>query len=82
MKLLKILLFLFFLFPCLALAQEDDSFDLSEIEKEVEKQPYGIGGYMEFRPSFLWLDDDAAFYSLTLFTTSVFGFRNFVKSHF
>ena len=64
MKLLKILLFLFILFPYLALAQEDYSFELSEIEKEVEKKPYGIGGYLEFRPNFLWLDDDAAFYTL------------------
>jgi len=62
-KLLKILLFFFVLFPQFILAQEKYSFDLSEIEKEIEKKPYSISGYVEFRPTFYWLDDDAAFYN-------------------
>ena len=70
MKLFKILLFLFILFPCLALAQEEYSFDLSEIEKEVAKEPYSISGYLEFRPTFYWLDDDAAFYKLGFYDRS------------
>jgi len=64
MKLLKILLSLFVLFPQFVLAQEEYSFDLSEIEKGAEKEPFSIGGYLEFRPTFLWLDDDASFYKL------------------
>ena len=70
MKLHKILLSLFILFPCLALAQEEYSFDLSAIEKEVEKEPYSISGYLEFRPTFFWLDDDAAFYKLEFYDHS------------
>jgi len=66
-KLLKILLFLLVLFPQFVLAQEEYSFDLSEIEKEIEKKPYSIGGYLEFRPTFYWLDDDAAFYQLEFY---------------
>ena len=70
MKPHKTLLFLFVLLPCLALAQEEYSFDLSEIEKEVEKEPYSISGYLEFRPTFYWLDDDAAFYKLEFYDHS------------
>ena len=64
---LKILLFLSVLFPQFVLAQEEYSFDFSEIEKEIEKKPYSIGGYLEFRPTFYWLDDDAAFYKLEFY---------------
>ena len=55
------------LFPQFVLAQEEYSFDLSEIEKEIEKKPYSIGGFLEFRPTFYWLDDDAAFYKLEFY---------------
>jgi hypothetical protein len=68
--LLIILLFLSVLFPQFILAQEDYSFDLSEIEKEIEKTPYSLGGYLEFRPTFYWLDDDAAFYKLEFYDRS------------
>jgi len=67
MKLLKIFLSIFVLFPQVVLAQEEYSFDLSGIEKEVEKTPYSIGGYLEFRPNFLWLDNDAHFYTLRFY---------------
>ena len=43
------------------------SFDLSEIEKEIEKKPYSIGGFLEFEPVLLGLDRDAAFYKLKFF---------------
>ena len=49
---------------------ESDSeyaFDLSEIEKEIEKKPYSIGGFLEFEPVLLGLDRDAAFYKLKFF---------------
>ena len=65
--LLKILLFLLVLFPQFVRAQEEYSFDVSEIEKEIEKKPYSIGGFLEFRPTFYWLDDDAAFYKLEFY---------------
>ena len=72
-KSLKILLFLLFLFPQFILAQEEYSFDLSEIEKEIEKKPFSVGGYIEFRPTFYWLDDDAAFYKLEFYDRSSNG---------
>ncbi len=70
LKLLKVLLSIFILFPQFLLAQEEYSFDLSVIEKEIEKKPYSIGGYLEFRPTFYWLDDDAAFYNLEFYDRS------------
>ncbi len=66
-ELFKILLIILVLSPQFILAQEEYSFDLSEIEKEIEKKPYSIGGYLEFRPTFYWLDDDAAFYKLEFY---------------
>ena len=64
MKFLKIWLSIIVLFSRVALAQEEYSFDLSEIEKEVKKTPYSMGGYLEFRPDILWLDDNAVFNKL------------------
>jgi hypothetical protein len=46
-----------------ALAEEEYKFDLSEIEKK----PYHIGGYVEFRPVIFLLDRDAALYKLRFF---------------
>jgi len=43
------------------------TFDLSEIEEEIEKKPYSIGGFLEFEPVLLSLDRDAAFYKLKFF---------------
>lgn len=42
------------------LSADDYAFDLSEIEKK----PYSIGGFIEFRPVFFGLNRDAAFYRL------------------
>ena len=42
---------------------EEYKFDISEIEKK----PYHIGGYVEFRPVIFWLDRDAALYKLRFF---------------
>ncbi|MGQ9648029.1 MAG: hypothetical protein ACUVWO_16000, partial [Thermodesulfobacteriota bacterium] len=46
-----------------AFAEEEYKFDLSEIEKK----PYYVGGYVEFRPIIFWLDRDAALYELKFF---------------
>jgi len=46
------------------------AFDLSEIEEEIEKKPYSIGGFLEFEPVLLGLDRDAAFYKLKFFDKS------------
>lgn len=46
-----------------ALAEEEYKFDLSEIEKK----PYHIGGYVEFRPVLFVLDRDAALYKLRFY---------------
>jgi hypothetical protein len=46
-----------------ALADEEYKFDLSEIEKK----PYHIGGYVEFRPVVFWLERDTALYKLRFY---------------
>jgi len=58
---------LFFIFLQPALCQDEYQFDLSEIEKEIEKKPYFIGGFLEFRPVLFGLDRDSAFYKLKFF---------------
>jgi hypothetical protein len=67
MKSLFSALLLFCLFGGAALAAEEYTFNLSEIEKK----PYRIGGYLEFRPVLFGLDQDAAFYKLNLFNKPV-----------
>ncbi|HDQ92738.1 MAG TPA: hypothetical protein ENN89_01300, partial [Synergistetes bacterium] len=63
----KSLLFLLtwvIIFPIsIVFAEEEYTFDLSEIEKK----PYHIGGYVEFRPVLFVLDRDAALYKLRFF---------------
>jgi hypothetical protein len=51
------------LFSPFCFAEEEYKFDLSEIEKK----PYHIGGYVEFRPVLFVLDRDAALYKLRFF---------------
>ncbi|MDY6838104.1 MAG: hypothetical protein SWH78_09025 [Thermodesulfobacteriota bacterium] len=70
MKPSAILLPIFVLFPHFLLAQNDYSFDLSQIEKETERKPYSLGGYLELRPNFFWLDKDAALYNLSFYDDS------------
>ena len=70
MKSLTILLSIFVLFPHFVLAQEDYAFGLSQIEKEIERKPYSLGGYLEFRPNFFWLDKDAALYKVNFYDRS------------
>ncbi len=47
----------------MALAEEEYSFDLSEIEEK----PLHIGGYLEFRPVLFGLDTNSALYKLKLY---------------
>ena len=63
MKLLIILLSLLIYFPKIVIAQEEHSFDLSEIEKK----PYHIGGYLELRPVLFSLDKDSSLYKLRFY---------------
>ena len=51
------------LISSVSFADEEYKFDISEIEKK----PYHIGGYVEFRPAIFWLDKDAALYKLRFF---------------
>lgn len=44
-------------------AQEERTFDLSEIEKK----PFQFGGYLEFRPVLFGLDRDSSLYKLTFY---------------
>ncbi|MCG6536675.1 MAG: hypothetical protein L7F78_18700, partial [Syntrophales bacterium LBB04] len=48
-------------------AAEEYTFSPSEIEKK----PYHVGGYLEFRPILFGLDKNAAFYKLNLFNKDV-----------
>ncbi len=50
-----------------AFCQDDYQFDLSEIEKEIEKKPYYIGGFLEFKPVLFGLDRDSAFHKLRFY---------------
>ena len=51
------------LISSVSFAEDEYKFDISEIEKK----PYHIGGYVEFRPAIFWLDNDAALYKLRFF---------------
>jgi len=51
------------LISSVSFADEEYKFDISEIEKK----PYHIGGYVEFRPVIFWMDKDAALYKLRFF---------------
>jgi len=51
------------LLPLLSYGEEKPAFDVSE----TEKKPFQFGGYLEFRPAVLWLDQDAAFYQLNFY---------------
>jgi hypothetical protein len=62
-KLLIILLSLLVFFSKISIAQEEYSFDLSEIEKK----PYHIGGYIEIRPVLFSLDKDSSLYKLRFY---------------
>ena len=48
-------------------AQEEYTFDISE----VEKKPFHFGGYLEFRPVLFGLDENASFYALKFFDQDV-----------
>ena len=63
MKSLFSALLLFCLFMGAAQAAEEYTFSLSEIEKK----PYRVGGYLEFRPVLFGVDKNASLYKLNLF---------------
>ena len=50
-----------------AFGQDEYEFDLSEIEKEIEKKSYYISGFLELRPVLFGLDRDSAFHKLQFF---------------
>jgi len=56
--------------PGLAFCQDEYQFDLSEIERKIEKKPYELGGFFEFRPVLSGLNRDSAFYSLQYYNQS------------
>lgn len=66
MKLILVILMVFVI-PGPSSAEEPYSFDLSEIEVEMEKSPYHVGGYLELAPRLFWLDRDAALYRIHLY---------------
>jgi hypothetical protein len=59
--------FLLYLFVGAAQAAEEYSFSLSEIEKK----PYHVGGYLEFRPVLFGVDKNASLSKLNLFDKNV-----------
>ncbi len=48
-------------------AEETPTFDLSEIEKEVEKKPYWFGGFLQVQPTLSGLDRDSPLYRLRFY---------------
>jgi hypothetical protein len=62
-SLLFLLTWVIIFLSSIVFAEDEYKFDLSEIEKK----PYHIGGYVEFRPVVSWLDRDAALYKLRFF---------------
>ncbi len=67
MKLLFSVLLLFCLLGRVAEAAEEYTFSLSEIEKK----PYHVGGFIEFRPVLFGLDKNASLFKLNLFDKNV-----------
>jgi len=60
---LAVVIMIIGLLPALGAAEETYKFDLSEIEKK----PYHVGGYLEFKSVLYGLDHDAAFYKLRFY---------------
>lgn len=50
-----------------SMSEETPTFDLSEIEKEVEKKPYEFGGFLQAQPTLSGLDRDSALYKLKFY---------------
>jgi len=50
-----------------SMSEETPTFDLSEIEKEVEKKPYAFGGFLQVQPTLSGLDRDSALYKLKFY---------------
>jgi len=57
-----VVLIVFFL-ASISFAEEEYKFEMSEIEKK----PYQVGGFLEFRPNLFVLDKDASLYKLKFF---------------
>ena len=54
-------------FPFPAFSEDEYEFDLSEIENEIEKKPYSLGGFFELKPVLFGLDRDSAFYKIKFY---------------
>ena len=52
--------------PLTAFSQTDYEVDLSKIQKEIQKKPYALGGFLEFTPAFLGLDTTSKLYQAQL----------------
>jgi hypothetical protein len=63
MRLWAAVTFLLILSYVTAFAEEEYSFDMSEIEEK----PLDFGGYLEFRPVLFGLDRDSALYKLKMY---------------
>ncbi len=55
------------LIPSASSLRENGTITLSEIEREIEKKPWAVGGYLEVMPKVFRLDHDAAFYRLNFY---------------
>ena len=75
MKSIACTILILLLLPLYVTAQDDYSFDLSEIEKK----PYTFGGYLELTPEVFWLDHDAAFYDLNFYDK---GEKDYLDEYF
>lgn len=74
------MLFVFFL-PCLGWGEEEKKEEYKFELSEIEKKPYHLGGYGEFRPTLFGLDSNSTFYKLQFYnrdegsTTTDYNFR-------
>jgi hypothetical protein len=67
MKCVLAIVFFIVLLPMSAFCEGEYSLELKELEQEIEKKPYTIGGYLEYRPILFGLDKNAALYKLRYF---------------
>lgn len=71
MKYITAIALLVVLLPMSAFCEGEYSLELKELEREIAKKPYTIGGYLEYRPILFGLDRNASLYKTRYFDHSL-----------